>query len=191
MAIRITIRERGLGAIQKGLRLLASKTENAAANATGKLAHDLRREIVVGIRAQAPGGMTFKPLADSTIQRKKSTKALIDHGDLIRSINVTRLDRFVFFVGVHRMYAARVGAVTMVNIAEIHEFGSKKRQNRPPARPFLIPSYKAWRYDAEKRFAELVGKEIGVPTFAGGIGAKIGARMGGVSFGSGPASGGD
>lgn len=190
MAVRITIQERGLGAIQKGLSMLASKTDRAVSNAVGKLSHELRREIVTGIRSQAPGGMTFKPLADSTIQRKKSTKALINHGDLIRSINVTKLDKFVFFVGVHRMYAVRVGAVTMVNIAEIHEFGSKKRPGRPPARPFLIPSYKAWRYDAEKRFAELVGKELGVPAFAG-IGAKIGSRMGGVSFGSGPAAGGE
>ncbi|MEN6368460.1 MAG: phage virion morphogenesis protein [Thermotogota bacterium] len=184
--MRLSIIEKGIGLIQGGLRDLSRKTERAVANATGQLAHSLRREIVTGIRAQAPGGLQFKPLAESTKARKGSSKALIDHGDLIRSINVTKMSDLVYFVGVHRMYAVRIGrsALSLVNIAEIHEFGSKKRPGRPPARPFLIPSYKVWRYGAEKEFAELVGKQLGLPAFAG-VRGGVGAKMGSISFGDG------
>jgi hypothetical protein len=181
MAIRLKIFERGCKGIERSLAALAARTQRAVSNATGKLAHQLRREIVTGIRAQAPGGVTFKPLAESTIRRKKSSKALIDHGDLIRSINVTKVGDLVYFVGVHKMTSVRIGAITLVNLAEIHEFGSKKRPGRPPARPFLIPSYKAWRYDAEKQWANLVGKELRIPTFAGARG-RLGAKAGGVEF---------
>lgn len=184
MAMRLTITERGVGAIQRSLRGLEIRTGRAVSNATGKLAHDLRKEIVTGIRSQAPGGIHFKPLAPSTIARKKNgSKALIDQGDLIRSINVTKLGDLAFFVGVHRSVQGKAGK-PMWNLAEIHEFGSKKKPNRPPARPFLIPSYKAWRYDAEKQWAILLGRELGIPNL-GGARASIGNITGKVTFGGG------
>ncbi|HOQ62107.1 MAG TPA: hypothetical protein PKZ08_15880, partial [Vicinamibacterales bacterium] len=46
----------------------------------------LVREIQRGIRSQAPGGVPFVQLAESTIDRKGSSKALIDSGFLVNSI---------------------------------------------------------------------------------------------------------
>ena len=46
----------------------------------------LVREIKRGILAQAPGGVPFTPLAESTVERKGSSKALIDTGFLLNSI---------------------------------------------------------------------------------------------------------
>jgi len=181
--IRIRITERGVATIQKRLQNLAIRTGRAVSNATGQLAHQLRREIVTGIRKQAPGGLRFKPLAESTKARKGSSKALIDQGDLIRSINVTKLGNLAFFVGVHRTVMAK-GGQKMWNLAEIHEFGSQKRPGRPPARPFLIPSYNAWRVGAEKMWATFVGKELGLPAL-GGARTAVGLTMGKVDVGSG------
>jgi hypothetical protein len=107
-------------------------------------ANDLRGKMVRGIRDQAPGGKTFSPLAETTIRMKRGkSKALINYGDLIRSINVTEVGDLrqggAAFVGVHRTArpygkagAARSKALgkALVNIAAIHEFG---------ARPFVIP----------------------------------------------------
>lgn len=77
-----------------------------------------------GIRNQAPGGKKFKPLAPSTIAMKGSSKALIDRGDLLRSINVnSRRGGLTVFVGVNRRARNRDGQ-RLANIAEIHEFGT-------------------------------------------------------------------
>src|SRR5687767_1020713 len=53
-------------------------------------------EIQRGIRDQAPGGKTFRPLSPYTLAirqflRFKSEKALIQHQDLLRSIKVERV----------------------------------------------------------------------------------------------------
>ena len=58
----------------------------AIRQATVKAAILLVREIQRGIRSQAPGGQPFVQLAQSTIDRKHSSKALIDTGFLINSI---------------------------------------------------------------------------------------------------------
>lgn len=43
-------------------------------------------EIQRGIKSQAPGGTPFAKLAESTIDRKGSSKALIDTGFLVNAI---------------------------------------------------------------------------------------------------------
>jgi len=181
VSIRLTVTQRGLDRIFGSVQRWARRSEGAVERTTGKLAHELRREIVTGIKQQAPGGLQFRPLAESTKAQKGSSKALIDHGDMLRSVNVTKIDALSYFVGIHRSVKGRNGK-PMWNIAEIHEFGSKKVTNRPPARPFLRPSYNAWKYDANKRFAEMVAKDIGVPML-GSASGRIGGAMGGVSFG--------
>lgn len=117
--------------------------------------------------------MRFKPLAESTKARKGSSKALIDHGDLVRSINVTKVGGGDFFVGVHRNVTARDGQ-PMVNIAEVHEFGT--RDGRIPARPYLRPTYKIWAWDAERVWAGVVAREmrlpVGVSKAVGGLQVK-------------------
>jgi hypothetical protein len=93
-------------------------------------ARRLRTLIVTGIRNQAPGGQAFKPLAETTKDMKGSSKALIDRGDLIRSIGVSTVHYGqAVFVGVNRNARGRDGT-DLANLAEIHEFGTS---------PYLIP----------------------------------------------------
>jgi len=181
MSVRITITERGLDRIFGSVQRWARRSEGAVGRSLGKLAHELRRDIVSGVRNQNPGGLQFKPLAASTRRRKGSSKALIDKGDLVRSVNVTKLGKLDYFVGVHRKVKTKDGK-SMANLAEIHEFGSKKVKDRPPARPFLRPSYYAWRYEAQTRFAKMIAKELGLP-LTGSMAVGIGSRLGGISFG--------
>ena len=65
---------------------LAANPGLAIRQATIKNALLLVREIKRGIRSQAPGGKAFVKLAESTIARKGSSKALIDTGFLVNSI---------------------------------------------------------------------------------------------------------
>ena len=132
-----------------------------------KEAGALVREIRTGVRKQAPGGVKFKPLADSTKKRKKSSKALIDKGDLVRSVNKTVVEGsggWAWFVGVHRKVPGKKGQ-PMWNLAEIHEFGSEKVPDRPPARPFLRPSYAVWAKAARMRYFDNVTKELRMGRF--------------------------
>jgi phage gpG-like protein len=90
-------------------------------------AERLRKEIVLGITSQSPGGQAFKPLTRLTIAERrlkgfKGTKALMRRGDLRNSIAVVaRGDEA--FVGVPRSSGK-------MNIAKIHEFGTD---------PFVVP----------------------------------------------------
>lgn len=96
----------------------------------------LRVIMVRGIRDQAPGGKPFKPLADSTKEMKGSSKALIDHGDLIRSIGVDEHGGGeIFFIGVNRNAQKDDGA-SLYNLAEIHNDGTA---------PYTIPVTPALR----------------------------------------------
>lgn len=95
-----------------------------------KAAVEMVGAIKRGIRNQFPGGGDeLKPLAESTILMKKSSKALINHGDLVRSVNATDIggsfsgQTTAWFVGVHRSARGKSGK-PMANIAEIHEFGT-------------------------------------------------------------------
>jgi hypothetical protein len=93
------------------------------------------RAIRTGIRQQAPAGKAFTPLAASTIMMKGGkSKALIDTGDLIASINTKNLvlarRSIARFVGVHRTALGNGDGRNLANIAEIHEFGT---------RPYNIP----------------------------------------------------
>ncbi len=149
-----------------------AKTMNAhIKRATAQEAHLLRRMIVVGIRKQAPGGVKFKPLEPSTIKAKGSSKALIDKGDLIRSVNVQKFaDGAVYFVGVHKMAAYKDG-VSMANIAEVHEFGTK--DGRIPARPYLRPSFAEWRKGVEQRMLMRVVESLGLEEPLANIKEKV------------------
>lgn len=160
----------------------------------------LVREIKLGIRGQAPGGKAFKPLAVSTKKRKKSSKALIDKGDLLGSVNVTPLPlsaEVAVFVGVNRGRRSKDGR-DLVNIAEIHEFGTRPfmipvtgklrawwramyrkgifshnlsprtfilKHPGVPERPFLRPSFDAWKKGANKRVLQGVAKQMGFGKF--------------------------
>jgi len=100
------------------------------------------REIQRGIRSQAPGGQPFAKLADSTIERKGSSKALIDTGFLINSIT-HRILRDRAFVGLLRTTVSRDGE-SMANIGAVMEYGATIPMPNGttviiPPRPFLHP----------------------------------------------------
>lgn len=169
---------------------MTAQMKSAIDRATSQEAHLLRREIVIGLRDQAPGGQPILPLSETTIllrglpqssrggraamgrnvhgplakgqrrvrkarrskgrrnlgyneygprakrqkrsraprrktARRGPSKALIRRGDLIGGINVKRLTFGHYTVGVHRGERGRRGGSDLVNIAEIHEYGTK------------------------------------------------------------------
>lgn len=77
-------------------------------------------EIKKGIISQAPGGKPFAPLHPLTVARKKSSKTLIDHGDLLNSATYQVISPEEVLVGVNRTVQGKNGPV---NIAAIHEYG--------------------------------------------------------------------
>ena len=66
---------------------MGPRLAKALRQATIRNALFLVREIQRGIRSQSPGGQAFVKLAESTIVRKGSSKALIDTGFLVNAIN--------------------------------------------------------------------------------------------------------
>ena len=114
----------------------------ALRQATVKNAILLVREIKRGIRSQAPGGKPFVKLAESTIRRKGSSKALIDTGFLINAITQKIMaDRA--FVGLLRGTVNKDGD-DMVNIGAVMEYGATIQHPNGaviviPPRPFLHP----------------------------------------------------
>lgn len=105
--------------------------------AVKKAALIVEREIKSGLKSGAPGGRRFKPLSLITlILRGQSAKPLLDKGDLLGSISTTTSAKGdEAFVGVHRTARSSTGA-PLVNIARIHEFGTK---------PYTIPVTNAMR----------------------------------------------
>lgn len=100
------------------------------------------REIQRGIRSQAPGGQAFVKLAESTIERKGSSKALIDTGFLVNAIT-QKIMADKAFVGLLRGTVNKDGE-DMVNIGARHGVRghhqtSERRDHRHPRRPFLHP----------------------------------------------------
>ena len=131
---------------EKAKRLLAqqpgARLQRAVQQATVKAAILLVREIQRGIRSQAPGGQPFVKLADATIARKGSSKALIDTGFLIHSIT-HRILRDRAFVGLLRTTVSRDGE-SMANIGAVMEYGATIPMPNGttviiPPRPFLHP----------------------------------------------------
>jgi len=141
------MRAERFGDWEKAKRLLTNgfnqRLAVAIRKATIKNALLLVREIQRGIRSQAPGGKQFAPLAESTIRRKGSSKALIDTGFLVNSITQKILSDGAF-VGLLRTSISKDGE-SVANIAAIMEYGATI--NHPsgaviviPPRPFMHPT---------------------------------------------------
>jgi len=145
------------------------RLKNAIKIALRQEAEWFRREVVVGIRNQAPGGKQFKPLKPATIAAKGSSKALIDSNTLRRSITRKTFDGGdKQFVGVLRTAREKNGSA-VADIAAIHEYGAPKANI--PARPFLQPVEDATGKDSPKRMlarvAILLGGDLGRLLFNG------------------------
>ncbi|MHB9131142.1 MAG: phage virion morphogenesis protein [Armatimonadota bacterium] len=120
----------------------------AIRQATVKAAILLVREIQRGIRNQAPGGHPFVKLHDSTIDRKGSSKALIDTGFLVNSIT-QRIMKDRAFVGLLKTSTYRDG-VRVANIGAVMEYGATIQHPSGatiilPPRPFLHPVMQQYR----------------------------------------------
>lgn len=114
---------------------LGPRIAMALQQATIRNALFLVREIQRGIRNQAPGGQSFAKLADSTIARKGSSKALIDTGFLINSIT-QKIMADKAFVGLLRGTVTKDGE-NMVNIGAVMEYGATI--NHPNGATIIIP----------------------------------------------------
>jgi len=143
---------------------LGARLAKALRQATVKNAMLLVREIKKGITSQAPGGIPFVRLAESTIQKKGSSKALIDTGFLLASITQIILgDRA--FVGLLRGARNKEGD-EIANIGAIMEYGATI--NHPngaviilPPRPFLHPVMEQHRDQIVKNYQEAIRSVLG------------------------------
>lgn len=129
-------------------RSMRDRFEAAVRVALLREAHYLRGKMVTGIASGAPGGQAFKPLSPITLAIRKArgfggTKPLIASGTLRRSFSVVTIRGSTgiggaVFVGIHRSARGK-GGKSLVNIAEIHEFGrSWKQRLSPRARRYLF-----------------------------------------------------
>ena len=131
----------------------------ALRQATVKNAILLVREIKRGIRSQAPGGKPFVKLAESTIRRKGSSKALIDTGFLINAITQKIMaDRA--FVGLLRGTVNKNGD-DMVNIGAVMEYGATIQHPNGavfviPPRPFLHPVMEKYRRQIIENYRQAI-----------------------------------
>ncbi len=138
---------------------LAARFQIAVYKATVKNALLLVREIKKGIKSQAPGGQAFVKLAESTIKKKGSSKALIDTGFLINAVT-QKIMGDKAFIGLLRGTRNKSGD-EIVNIGAIMELGATI--NHPnggviiiPPRPFMYPVMKKYRKQVLKNYEEAV-----------------------------------
>lgn len=135
----------------------------AVRQATIKNALLLVREIKRGIRDQAPGGKQFAPLAQVTIERKGSSKALIDTGFLLNAITQKILSDGAF-IGLLRTSISKNGE-SVANIGAIMEYGCTI--NHPsgaviviPPRPFLHPTMLKYRDEVIENYRQALRSVI-------------------------------
>jgi hypothetical protein len=103
------------------------RLEQAIGTALRQEAHELRKEIVVGLTNQAPGGTPIRPLSPLTIAARQlsgfnGTKALIERADLRNAVTVV-VQGFEAFIGVPRKARSKDDK-SLEDVAKVHEFGS-------------------------------------------------------------------
>jgi phage gpG-like protein len=153
------------------LRAYARNLERASQAAITKEAHHWANEVRSGIRKQTTATLARPPwpsLKPSTVERKGSSKALIDTGTLLRSIKAERVSRWRWHIGVRRGAKSKNGK-SVVNIAAVHEFGTTigvVSERGPvkiviPARPFLRPIHRVMSKELERRLMGRLAEEMG------------------------------
>ncbi|HPN93700.1 MAG: hypothetical protein BWY28_02205 [bacterium ADurb.Bin236] len=135
------------------------KFQIALNKAATKCALLLVREIKKGIVSQSPGGKKFEPLAAATIERKGSSKALIDTGFLLNAIT-QKIQGDKAFVGLLRGTRNKDGD-EIVNIGAVMEFGATIQHPNGativiPPRPFLHPVMEQHKEEIKKIFSEAI-----------------------------------
>ncbi|MFQ5647430.1 MAG: hypothetical protein ACE5GM_10905 [bacterium] len=153
-----------LDKLLSGDALLAHKIQLAVHKATIKNALLLVSEIKKGIKSQAPGGKAFAKLAESTIKKKGSSKALIDTSFLVNSIT-QKIMADKAFVGLLRGTRNKTGE-EIVNIGAIMEYGATIKHPSGtviiiPARPFIHPVMKKDRAEIEENYRKAIRSVFG------------------------------
>ena len=98
--------------LRKSIRQCAAKVGNYGVS-----------EVKKGIQSGAPAGQKFEPLQALTVWTKGSSKPLINHGDLLGSVNYQVFnDNDSVFIGVKKG-VKRSDGEDAVQIAAVHEFG--------------------------------------------------------------------
>ncbi len=114
-------------------KTMVSRYDRALDIAVQSEAQFIRKQIIEGLRSQAPGGKKFKPHAKTTIavdevrkkrKRRGKGKVLLSSGGLRNSIKVKKLRPKQAFVGI-----LRTAGGGKANVGEIHETG----------RSFVVP----------------------------------------------------
>lgn len=124
----------------------------------------IERAMKKGIRDQAPGGVPLRSLKPSTIKAKGSSKALIDTGSLLRSIQVQKAGAgdLEVFVGIKRT-ARREDGKSQFDVALTMEFGTKDPSRIAPL-PFVRPTFNAMKDEIEKDLKGAVGEAFRMST---------------------------
>lgn len=118
-----------------------------------------RSMVVKGIKDQEPGGKRFRPLSAWTLAMRKfrgfgGTKALIVSGEMRKAITYRwSSSKLEGFAGILYKSKAKDGK-SMVNIAAVHEFGTK---------PFAIK-----RTDKMRKFLAMVASRTGLIVYTPG-----------------------
>jgi len=149
-----TVHVTGTATTMARMRRTEVQIVSAMDRAVARQALALKREIQTGLRNQAPGGKQIRPLSPMTLAlrrmpdagskgastgrlRRGSSKALIDSGTMIQSVNVDEVRKGVYFVGINRTARTEDGR-ELADIAEIHEFGG------PPFTITVTPKMRAF-----------------------------------------------
>jgi len=152
------------GPVLKALKNAPRDIGEAKHRALLKEAEFFRGKVIEGLRDQAPGGVAFKPLSPATIAMRqflgfKGTKALLAHGDLMKSVTVHDVDERIF-VGVLRTAKTQDGK-SLADIAELNENGSQ------PIVIHMTPKMAALLHAAFK--ASGYGNRMGPPVPSTGV----------------------
>lgn len=124
------------GIMVRGLQRFNADADRTLRRMTKKAGHAAVRLIVKNIQASgALVGKPFEPNSKVTIALKKSSKPLIDHGDLMGSINTRMMSPYVSFAGVMKIHRSGVNLGWV-----LHEGTNRAGANKSvviPPRPFI------------------------------------------------------
>lgn len=139
--------------LNRMLSQVGGKLKTNVRRATKQNAEDLIQAVSKAFDRQGPGWKSLKPGYAKAKARKGGHPGILDDTGSMRGKGLSGgvIDWNEGYVSVLRNVP---GKGSMVNIAAVHEFGS--RNGRIPARPFLMPAAKAWEPGAVKRYEDAV-----------------------------------
>jgi len=147
-----------------GKYLNGDRVKKAKKIALRKTLAYFQRQIKLNIQSKGSlAGEPFKENAEYTIEKKKSSKPLIDTGDMLGSIMPHIIDDDSGFVGL-KSGKRHLGAKEDNDVADIgmiNEFGAVTSWNQViPARPFIKPILDKFGKDAQKYYEKIFKEEM-------------------------------